>query len=211
VQASTGGSANAWDNGYPSGGNYWSDYLTKYPNAAENDSSGIWNTPYVINASNTDRYPLMAPFHTLNAGTWNNTSYSVSIVSNSTVTGFSFNAAGKTITFTVTGQTGTVGFCRVAIPTSLLWCDNNAQWTVMVGGTLVGNRTVNVSGNYTYIYFSYTHSTHQVTITGIHAVPEFQPLFFSPIFITAILLATLLAALILKRKRNARTRALDSD
>jgi hypothetical protein len=52
---------NVWDNGYPSGGNYWRDYQTRYPNATEIDSSGIWNTPYVIDANNTDRYPLMAP------------------------------------------------------------------------------------------------------------------------------------------------------
>jgi parallel beta-helix repeat protein len=52
-------SPNNWDNGYPSGGNYWSDYQTRYPGASENDSSGIWNTPYVINSNNTDHYPLM--------------------------------------------------------------------------------------------------------------------------------------------------------
>jgi parallel beta-helix repeat protein len=51
-------SNNIWDNGYPSGGNCWSDYLTKYPNAAENDSSGVWNTSYVIDANNVDNYPL---------------------------------------------------------------------------------------------------------------------------------------------------------
>jgi parallel beta-helix repeat protein len=51
---------NVWDNGYPSGGNYWSDYQTRYPNATEIDSSGIWNTPYVIDANNTDNYPLMS-------------------------------------------------------------------------------------------------------------------------------------------------------
>jgi parallel beta-helix repeat protein len=53
------GFPNNWDNGYPSGGNYWSDYQKRYPSATENDSSGIWNTAYVINANNTDRYPLM--------------------------------------------------------------------------------------------------------------------------------------------------------
>jgi hypothetical protein len=53
---------NAWDDGYPSGGNYWSDYQTIYPNASEIDSSGIWNTPYVIDANNTDHYPLMSPY-----------------------------------------------------------------------------------------------------------------------------------------------------
>jgi outer membrane protein assembly factor BamB len=56
------GGANTWDNGYPSGGNYWSDYQTKYPDAAEIDSSGIWNTPYVINGNNKDNYPLMNPY-----------------------------------------------------------------------------------------------------------------------------------------------------
>jgi parallel beta-helix repeat protein len=59
-QAYSVSSTNTWDNGYPSGGNYWSDYLTKYPNASEIDSSGIGNTPYVIDANNTDHYPLLS-------------------------------------------------------------------------------------------------------------------------------------------------------
>jgi parallel beta-helix repeat protein len=56
---------NTFDNGYPSGGNYWSDYTTVCPNATEIDSSGIWNTPYVIDANDTDQYPLMEPYCTL--------------------------------------------------------------------------------------------------------------------------------------------------
>lgn len=53
----------SWDNGYPSGGNYWSDYTARYPNATEIDDSGIGNTPYVINDSPRvlDRYPLLKP------------------------------------------------------------------------------------------------------------------------------------------------------
>jgi parallel beta-helix repeat protein len=47
---------NVWDNG--SVGNYWSDYLTRYPNATQVDSSGVWNTPYVIDAYDIDNYPL---------------------------------------------------------------------------------------------------------------------------------------------------------
>jgi parallel beta-helix repeat protein len=41
-------------------GNYWDKYLLNYPNAAEVDSSGVWNIPYVINENNTDAYPLVA-------------------------------------------------------------------------------------------------------------------------------------------------------
>ncbi|MBA1343382.1 MAG: Cell surface glycoprotein [ANME-2 cluster archaeon] len=54
---------NSWDNGYPCGGNYWSDYEGKYPGASERGRSGIWDTPYAISggAGAQDRYPLMQP------------------------------------------------------------------------------------------------------------------------------------------------------
>ena len=57
---------NTWDNGYPSGGNYWSDYngTDIYCGAYQNQtgSDGIGDTPYVIDANNTDNYPLMNPW-----------------------------------------------------------------------------------------------------------------------------------------------------
>lgn len=46
-----------WDSG--SSGNYWSDYLTKYPNATQLDHTGVGDTPYMIDAFNVDNYPLM--------------------------------------------------------------------------------------------------------------------------------------------------------
>ncbi len=52
----------SWDGGSQMGGNYWSDYQTKYPTAAENGNSGIENTAYTINANNLDQYPLTTPF-----------------------------------------------------------------------------------------------------------------------------------------------------
>jgi len=61
-----GGSKNVWDDGYPSGGNYWSDhnppdvYGGSYQN--QTGSDGIGDTPYVIDENNTDRYPLIYPF-----------------------------------------------------------------------------------------------------------------------------------------------------
>jgi parallel beta-helix repeat protein len=51
---------NQWDNG--SGGNYWSDYNTRYPNATQSGSSGIGDTPFFINENNIDSYPLWQPF-----------------------------------------------------------------------------------------------------------------------------------------------------
>ena len=45
---------NVWDDGYPSGGNYWSDYT-----GTDADGDGIGDTTYIIDTTNEDRYPLM--------------------------------------------------------------------------------------------------------------------------------------------------------
>ncbi len=55
-------SMNVWDDGYPSGGNYWSNYKDRYPSAKEMDGSGIWDTSFVIDENNRDNYPLINPW-----------------------------------------------------------------------------------------------------------------------------------------------------
>lgn len=57
---------NVWDDGYPSGGNYWSDYLgvDEYGGVDQTEPGpdGIGDTPYVLLSGSKDRYPLMDPF-----------------------------------------------------------------------------------------------------------------------------------------------------
>jgi hypothetical protein len=57
---------NVWDNGYPSGGNYWNDYKgvdqKKGQNQDQPGSDNIGDTPYIIDSNNMDRYPLMKPW-----------------------------------------------------------------------------------------------------------------------------------------------------
>lgn len=64
-QVQSSNSINYWDDGYPSGGNYWSDYQTRYPNTTEISNSGIGNMPYVIDSQNKDLYPLTQPFNSM--------------------------------------------------------------------------------------------------------------------------------------------------
>jgi len=57
---------NLWDDGYPCGGNYWSDYNGKdslfgtYQNLTGSD--GIGDTPYVMEGNNNDNHPLISPY-----------------------------------------------------------------------------------------------------------------------------------------------------
>ncbi|MFH0815410.1 MAG: hypothetical protein V1934_01135 [Methanobacteriota archaeon] len=68
IQALDYSAGNAWDDGYPSGGNYWSDYngTDVYSGPSQNisGSDGIGDTPYTNiqgGAGALDNYPLMEP------------------------------------------------------------------------------------------------------------------------------------------------------
>jgi parallel beta-helix repeat protein len=192
------GYVDTWNDDYPSGGNYWSNYagadLHSGSNQNETGSDGIGDTRHVIDENNTDRYPLVAPYSAFDAGTWNETLYGIDVVSNSTVSDFHFDPdEGPFLEFNVTGQEGTVGFCRAAIPKSLLWAENGL--TVYVGEESV-NYTIIPDNDYTYLYFTYDHSTKTVEIQGTHAIPEFPLFLILPLF----MIVTLLAALVHRRK-----------
>jgi len=49
---------NRWDNGYPSGGNFWDDYT-----GLDTDNDGIGDTAYEISEEVVDHYPLINPIH----------------------------------------------------------------------------------------------------------------------------------------------------
>jgi parallel beta-helix repeat protein len=183
-----------WDDGYPSGGNYWSNYtgadIKSGISQDETGSDGIGDTAHIVSSgNNTDRYPLMAPINTFDAGIWGGTTFYVEVISNSTVSNFKMNIAEKTISFNVTGETGS-GFCRVIIPKIIveaLWLNN---YTVLVNGLSVEFKNWTDAKN-TYIYFTYPHSKQEVII-----IPEFPYALLLPFL---MMFATF--AVILTKKR----------
>jgi parallel beta-helix repeat protein len=171
---------NAWDDGYPSGGNFWSDYngTDMFSGTFQNVSSsdGIGDSAYVACAGNvTDRYPLMAMFCDFNATPQSQ----VQTVCNSTISDFQFN--GTAISFNATGENGTTGFCRISIPTALI----NGTFTVFVNGTETPFTLLPESDStQSYLYFTYHHSTQQVVVA-----PEFPSFPILTLFLTLTLLA----------------------
>jgi parallel beta-helix repeat protein len=194
---------NVWDDGYPSGGNYWSDYTgvdeKSGPNQDQQRSDGIGDTPYTIDANNIDRSPLMAPFSMFEAGTWNNVTYYVDMITNSTISDFNFDQDRKMINLNVTGPEGTDGFSRVSIPKKLLWCESLEEWRVHINGIElpIGWRpTILEDDNYTYIYIPYWHPTSQsipIQIEGTYAIPEFPPAILLPLLMILSIIAVVFA------------------
>ncbi len=144
---------NVWDDGLE--GNYWNSYL-----GSDNDEDGIWDAPYVINQNNKDNFPLAGIFYRFDAS-----DSSVTIISNSTVLGFQFNQTA--IKFNVAGNNGTVGFCRVRIPKTLLGA---GPYTVTVDGfpPLLLKELAATNDTYEYLYFRYAQKTNQEVLI----VPE---------------------------------------
>jgi parallel beta-helix repeat protein len=141
-QAVDSDSVNVWDDGYPFGGNYWSDYLTRYPNVKQIGSSGIGDTPYVIDAQNKDRYPLMKPFNS-EFYTLQTTPPKISVQSPLNQT---YNDSSVPLTFSV----------------DVLSPDKSVNWT---GYSLDGEPNVTVTGS-----GALTNVTIANMANGVHSV-----------------------------------------
>ena len=156
VYAVTTGYANFWDDGYPSGGNYWSDYT-----GVDSDQDAIGDTPHVIDADNKDNYPLMGMFSVFEA----TKQHYVNTISNSTISNFVFgedyNGLNNTISFNVTGANGTIGFCRIMIPRGLM----EGPYALLINEEVTSVTELPISNStHVFLYFTYVHSTHTVII-----------------------------------------------
>jgi parallel beta-helix repeat protein len=186
-QVKTEFSLTAWDNGYPSGGNFWSDCKCQDafggPSQNETGGDGMSDTPYLIDSDNLDKFPLAGGFSVFNVAQ----EYHLQTICNSSITDFQFN--GTAISFNVSGENDTPGFCRICIPTGLM----NGTYKVLVNSTEVQCNLLPCSNEmYSYLYFNYTQSTQQVTI-----ITEFPSLLIIPLF----MIATLLAVIVYGKKR----------
>jgi len=100
--------------------------------------------------------------------------FSITTLSNSTITNFSFSQTLKQVSFNVTGLTGTTGFSNVTIPDSLLW----GEFVVYKDGSpLVRDvdYTQTYNGTHFIFYITYIHSTHLIEIRGTEVIDVTPP------------------------------------
>ncbi|MGQ9642020.1 MAG: hypothetical protein ACUVUF_07860 [Candidatus Bathycorpusculaceae bacterium] len=109
--------------------------------------------------------------------------FPISISTNSTISNFSFNQSLKQISFNVTGLGSTIGFCNITLPNTLVQNLWQGTFTVLVDGEAPTQISSWTDGTYTYVYFTYVHSEHEVVI-----IPEFSSLIILTLFIGIILL-----------------------
>jgi hypothetical protein len=148
---------NIWDlNGE---GNYWTDY-----NGTDANADGIGDTQYKIDFRNRDNDPLMGQFSGYYIQ-FQDESFEVDIISNSTVANFEFEIGAETgnriIRFYAGGQEENGFFCRARIPNALI----NYSSILLVDEEEISPKTLNsIDSTYSSLYFSYAHSNRTVSL-----------------------------------------------
>lgn len=100
--------------------------------------------------------------------------FQVEIASNSTVDSVKLDQEAKMVTFRVDGETGTRGVTQVTVPKAML----SGEMMVMIDGQVVSPESNDVivisdTSAETTFEINYSHSEHNVAITGTNVVPEF--------------------------------------
>jgi parallel beta-helix repeat protein len=161
---------NRFDNGFE--GNYWIDY-----SGVDLDTNGIGDASYEIDESTADHFPLMGMFQSFETSL----GYHVDVISNSTIENFEYQKPNGTIKIVAsnTAPDQTHGFCRLAIPHSLV----SPPYQVTINNASVTYVTAYENETLSIICFNYQHSTLEIIITI-----EFQTFVMTSVLIMATLL-----------------------
>jgi len=126
-------SSNIWDDGYPSGGNYWSTYV-----GIDSDEDGIGDTPYVFDENNQDNYPLMKPYNA-------NLPSSYTLVVHTIPIGVTFTAGNISCVGPWSETYNETTSVTLTMPESHSYEGKHYAWTGWDDGNTDRTRTVNVN------------------------------------------------------------------
>jgi hypothetical protein len=126
--------------------------------------------------------------------------YVIPMTTNSHISNLQFTASLKQIMFNVTGETGTMGYCNVTIPKTLLKAEPLSAWEVFLDDYLQLPHVATENGTHTFIYMNYTYSSHRIQIQGIWATTEFSP----AAILLLLMVSTMLVAVFKKYAKKTR-------
>jgi len=131
-------------------------------------------------------------------------SLEVQVFSNSTITGFSYNETVNAISFKASGKNGTRGYTILAVPKSF----GEIKPTVFFDYKQIEHKLDETENTY-YIRFSYSHSTHNVTVylKGVEQSKETGPTEnnYTYIIVAAAPFSAIIFLTILYKKRKRTT------
>lgn len=185
------------------GGQTWNDITLAYT-TSNGSYSAVWMPSatgnYLVKASWAGNSTYLGATTIINLAVIPYQEQSVFVVeSNSTISALAFNSTSLELSFTVSGEAGTVGYVKVTIAKSLI--SNIADVKVYIDG----NRTeysATSQENAWILTLTYAHSTHHITVTLKTAVTG-MPFDSTWIYITAaIVLIALVSVIILAKRRK---------
>lgn len=167
IHVSIDSSINFWNSTSELGGNYWTG-----GNHLDEDRNGLADDPYAINRLNTDYFPLAGKF-SMHVIAFQQTEYSVLLISNSTswVVSFAEQEGGMNINVSTTNDSA--GFCQLSIPHELvqeLWRDDPV---ILLDNVSTSAVEMWLGDEMLHVYLSYQSQDHNIVI-----VPEFSASFY---------------------------------
>lgn len=136
------------------------------------------------------------------------------IVSNSTISQLTFNSTNGTLSFVVSGPSGTKGYTNVTLRKTLV--QDIGQLEIYLDGGEINYTTIATEYSW-LIHFSYNHSTHKVVLNlntaGISTVSSVKNPFETVAYVIGGIAVTILIAIwvIIKRRHSAATDHHDLD
>jgi hypothetical protein len=129
--------------------------------------------------------------------------YFFTLESNSTISDLTFDTASRRLSFSVSGENGTFGYTRVTIAKSLI--NDITKLKVHIDGTEY-NYTVADMNDSWLLFFTYSHSFHQVEVgLGEAPIPEY------PIaLILSVFVAIVLVGVIIYKRKSLKLSSLDT-
>jgi len=118
--------------------------------------------------------------------------YLFSVESNSTVSSMGFDTTSQTLSFTATGEKGTVGYAKVTAAKSLV--PDFTTLSVYVDGARYDYNLTEANDSWVLL-FAYDHSVHIVEIQLDSTIPE-----FTSFLLVLFMAATLVAVIVCSRK-----------